>query len=71
MGSMAIIVIILAIIIIFLVCRELICWYWKINRGIELLENINVNLEFLVDYFIPDEEDESSDDKNQESEEKG
>jgi hypothetical protein len=71
MGSMAIIVIILAIIIIFLVCRELICWYWKINRGIELLENINVNLEFLVDYFIPDEEDDPSDDKNQESEEKG
>jgi hypothetical protein len=29
--------------VIFLVCRELMCWYWKINRTIELLEKIEAN----------------------------
>jgi hypothetical protein len=29
--------------IIFLVCRELWCWYWKINRIVELLETIAAN----------------------------
>jgi len=27
-------------IIIFIVCRELVCWYWKLNRIVELLERI-------------------------------
>lgn len=26
------------VLLIFLVCREIVCWYWKINRGIVLLE---------------------------------
>lgn len=30
---------------IFLVCREIVCWYWKINRAMELLERQNVLLE--------------------------
>ena len=25
---------------IFLVCRELVCWYWKINQAIEFLGEI-------------------------------
>ena len=32
-------------IIVFLVCRELICWYWKINARLQALENICQNLE--------------------------
>ena len=26
------------VLLIFLICRELVCWYWKINRGVALLE---------------------------------
>lgn len=35
---------ILALIItiaIFLICREIVCWYWKINKRISLLEENN------------------------------
>jgi hypothetical protein len=28
------------IIVIFLICREIICWYWKINQRVLLEENI-------------------------------
>ncbi len=27
-------------IVIFLVCRELVCWYWKINQSVALLTEI-------------------------------
>jgi hypothetical protein len=30
--------------IIFLVCRELVCWYFKINKTVELLEEIRDSL---------------------------
>jgi hypothetical protein len=39
---------ILIAIVIFLLCREIVCWYWKINKRITLLENINENLTLLV-----------------------
>lgn len=26
---------------LFMICRELLCWYWKINKSIELLEEQN------------------------------
>ncbi len=32
------------IFLVFLLLREFLCWYWKINRIVELLENINQNL---------------------------
>ncbi|MDP2816090.1 MAG: hypothetical protein Q8O19_05365, partial [Rectinemataceae bacterium] len=28
------------VIVIFLVCREIICWYWKINQQVALLTEI-------------------------------
>ncbi|MFU2207878.1 hypothetical protein [Solidesulfovibrio sp. C21] len=31
--------------LIFLVCREIVCWYWKINRAMELMERQNLLLE--------------------------
>lgn len=31
-------------IIIFLICRELNCWYWKINAHLKLMEDINSKL---------------------------
>ena len=30
---------------LFLICREVVCWYWKINYGIELLEKIHAQLQ--------------------------
>jgi len=32
------------VIVIFLVFREVVCWYWKINRMVELLESIDAAL---------------------------
>jgi len=29
---------------IFLICREIICWYWKINNIVDLLERIDKSL---------------------------
>ena len=34
------IVYLVIVLIIFLVCRELVCWYWKINYATKLLEQI-------------------------------
>jgi hypothetical protein len=31
-------------VVIFLVFREVVCWYWKINRVVQLLESIEANL---------------------------
>ena len=28
------------VIVIFLIFRELVCWYWKINAGLEVLKEI-------------------------------
>lgn len=36
-------------IVLFLVIREVVTWYWKINRIVDLLENIDSNLASLVD----------------------
>ena len=36
-----IIVIIIVVAFVFLVCRELMCWYYKINKIIELMEEQN------------------------------
>lgn len=35
----------LFVIAIFLALREFFCWYWKINKRIEILENIEKHLE--------------------------
>jgi len=35
-----IIILLVVLFVIFLVIRELMCWYWKINQGIELLTEI-------------------------------
>ena len=35
--------------IVWLICRELICWYWKINKAIGLLESIDQRLKTLAD----------------------
>ena len=32
------------LLIIFLICRELVCWYWKINKSVDLMEQILAEL---------------------------
>ena len=34
-------------IVLMLVCRELVCWYWKINRIVAALEKLAANSEQL------------------------
>lgn len=33
------------LVVIFLICRELMCWYWKINEMVSLLKSINEKLD--------------------------
>ena len=40
-GFGMIIGVLIGIIIIFLICRELVCWYWKINKIVALMEEQN------------------------------
>lgn len=39
------IIVLLLLILIFLLGRELICWYWKINKIVDVLEKILKRLE--------------------------
>lgn len=49
MEIMSLIIILVVLFCIFLVCRELNCWYWKINRRIEQLEEQNNNLKTIIE----------------------
>ena len=40
----AAIVALLSVVVLFFVIRELLCWYWKLNRIVELLESIDRRL---------------------------
>ncbi len=44
----AILLTVIIAIIVFLVLRELVCWYWKINRRVGLLEDIHRSLQILI-----------------------
>ena len=44
MGEPNVLITVFGGIIIFLLCRELMCWYWKINRIVLLLESIDAKL---------------------------
>ncbi len=35
-------------VVVFFLAREVVTWYWKINRRIELLERIDNNLEYIA-----------------------
>lgn len=36
--------VLLLLLLFFIIGRELVCWYWKINRQVELLEKIHEQL---------------------------
>ena len=40
-------------VIIFLICREIFCWYWKINGIVSLLERIDSRLVVLLEQSAP------------------
>lgn len=43
--SMAVALVLVGVLfVIFLIGRELVCWYWKINRSVQLMEEILVEL---------------------------
>ena len=55
--------------IIFLILREINCWYWKINRRIQISEETNMLLQKIEDHlskgnstYKPEENDEGKDD---------
>ena len=36
---------------IFLILREIICWYWKINKCVDLLDEQNEMFNDVLDHF--------------------
>jgi hypothetical protein len=36
------------LIVVFLLCREIVCWYWKINISVKLMEEQNQLLRIIV-----------------------
>ena len=45
---LAIILVFLFLIIVWLLIRELLTWYWKINKIVSILEKIEVGVDFLA-----------------------
>ena len=33
-------VVVFILVVIFLICREIVCWYWKLNQLVQLLTDI-------------------------------
>ena len=48
-NSTSIIITAIICIIIFFICRHLLCWYWKINDAIDQLQEINKKLSTLIE----------------------
>ena len=46
MNSTAGLIVLLIIILFFLFCREIICWYFKINQIVDLMHEISEKLDF-------------------------
>lgn len=42
--SSAFLVVVLVTLVVFLIGREVVCWYWKINKSIALQESILIEL---------------------------
>lgn len=41
---MPVLAVLIMVFLIFLVCREAVCWYWKINRTVNTLDEILAEL---------------------------
>jgi hypothetical protein len=47
MDAVPVLVGLVTVIVLFLILREFWCWYWKLNRMVELLESIDSSLKQL------------------------
>ena len=47
-GTTELIIVLVVIIVLFFLLREVNCWYWKINKGIELMEENNRLLKIIA-----------------------
>lgn len=50
-GTILILVGLILLFIIFLLCRELVCWYFKINIKINMMDEQNQMLSNIMDHF--------------------
>lgn len=69
-----IILVVLVSIGIFFFCRELNCWYWKINARMDLMEKMCENQEKIIKLLKGDSQDgagETQDAQGEETKEKG
>ncbi len=44
MGFLGVVIGLIVLVLIFIICREIFCWYWKINEITDLLRSINDKL---------------------------
>ena len=51
------------LLILFIIGRELLCWYWKINKGMEKLDSILMSLENIERHLSKDTQQLSEADK--------
>lgn len=47
-GGVGILVALLVVIGLFFLCREIVCWYWKINQIVTINQNIDKNIVRMV-----------------------
>ena len=40
----SVLIVLLVIVAFFFICREIVCWYWKVNKIVSLLEDISGKL---------------------------
>lgn len=45
MDTSSALIMLLAVLFVFLIARELMCWYWKLNKMVSLLERIDEKLD--------------------------
>lgn len=59
----AIVITLFIVFVIFIICREVTCWYWKINMHIGLIEKQNKLLEDIKYFMINKKEKPTYDDQ--------
>lgn len=47
-SGVGILVALLIVVGLFIICREIVCWYWKINQIVTVNQSIDKNIERLV-----------------------
>ncbi len=47
-----VVITLLIVFMIFIICRELTCWYWKINEMVDMMDKQNMLIEDIRYYMI-------------------